>query len=161
MSERSTSELRPARCERGNPLPPHGLLFPISRQDSTYHGLCYTSHGALAGTRNSSQGPPFWMSTELLGAVVSSTSGKGIRSWCDGSSDISFMGWTHWAISRSSQCSKTGVIKAVECAILSGMVHIEEPLLLIGKSCPCGGSGFPLSLSEWYSTICLTPYNRK
>ena len=23
------------------------------RQDSIYHGLCYTSHGALAGTRNS------------------------------------------------------------------------------------------------------------
>ena len=38
--------------ERGNPLPPHGLLFPISRQDNTYHGLCYTSRGALAGTRN-------------------------------------------------------------------------------------------------------------
>ena len=45
--------------ERGNSLPAlHGLLFPISRQDSTYHGLCYTSHGALAGTRNSSMGPP-------------------------------------------------------------------------------------------------------
>ena len=29
------------------------------RQDSTYHGLCYTSHGALAGTRNSSMGPPW------------------------------------------------------------------------------------------------------
>ena len=39
--------------ERGNPLPPHRLLFPIStmvllyasshRQDNTYHGLCYTS----------------------------------------------------------------------------------------------------------------------
>ena len=28
------------------------------RQDSTYHGLCYTSRGALAGTRNSSMGPP-------------------------------------------------------------------------------------------------------
>ena len=27
-------------------------------QDSTYHGLCYTSRGALAGTRNSSMGPP-------------------------------------------------------------------------------------------------------
>ena len=26
-----------------------------------------------------------------------------------------------------------------------GMVHIKEPLLLIGKSNPCGGSGFPLS----------------
>ena len=26
--------------------------------DNTYHGLCYTSRGALAGTRNSSMGPP-------------------------------------------------------------------------------------------------------
>ena len=45
--------------ERRNPLP---SLFPISSkfffiyapshiQDSTYHGLCYTSRGALAGTR--------------------------------------------------------------------------------------------------------------
>ena len=42
-----------------------------------------------------------------------------------------------------------------------GIVHIKEPLLLIGKSSPCGGSGFPLSLSEWSSTICPTPYNRK
>ena len=25
----------------------------------------------------------------------------------------------------------------------------------------CGGSGFPLSLSEWSYIICLTPYNRK
>ena len=52
--------------ERGNPLPPHGLrlaarviLYASShRQDNTYHGLCYTSRGALAGTRNSSMGPP-------------------------------------------------------------------------------------------------------
>ena len=54
--------------EKGNPLPPRRLLFPINskgsfictihRQDSTYHGLCYTSRGALAGTRNSSMGPP-------------------------------------------------------------------------------------------------------
>ena len=54
--------------ERRNPLPLQGLLFPISskdcficiipHQDNTYHGLCYTSHGALAGTRNSSMGPP-------------------------------------------------------------------------------------------------------
>ena len=51
--------------ERGNPLPPHGLLVPINikgsyiyapshRQDSTYHNLC----GALDGTRNSSMVPP-------------------------------------------------------------------------------------------------------
>ena len=35
------------------------LLYTLShKQDSTYHGLCYTSCGALAGTRNSSMGPP-------------------------------------------------------------------------------------------------------
>ena len=55
---------------------------------------------------------------------------------------------------------------------VGGVMHIKEPLLLIGKSSLCGGSGFPLSLSEWSFTICLTlyewsfticltPYNRK
>ena len=34
------------------------LYAPSHRQDSTYHGLCYTSRGALAGTRNSSMAPP-------------------------------------------------------------------------------------------------------
>ena len=34
------------------------LYAPSHRQDSTYHGLCYTSRGTLAGTRNSSMGPP-------------------------------------------------------------------------------------------------------
>ena len=48
--------------EKGNPLPPHKLLFPNSsrvllyasshRRVNTYHGLCYASRGALAGTRN-------------------------------------------------------------------------------------------------------------
>ena len=32
------------------------LYAPSHRHDSTYHGLCYTSRGALAGTRNSSVG---------------------------------------------------------------------------------------------------------
>ena len=54
--------------EKGNPLPLHRLLLSINskvllyapshRQDNTYHGLCYTSRGALAGKRNSSMGPP-------------------------------------------------------------------------------------------------------
>ena len=45
--------------KRGNPLPPHGYSFRLAarvllyasshRQDSTYHGLCYISRGALAG----------------------------------------------------------------------------------------------------------------
>ena len=34
------------------------LYAPSHRQDSTHHGLCYTSRGALAGTRYSSMGPP-------------------------------------------------------------------------------------------------------
>ena len=34
------------------------LYAPSHRQDSTCHGLCYTSRGALTGTRTSSMGPP-------------------------------------------------------------------------------------------------------
>ena len=34
------------------------LYAPSHRQDNTSHGLCYTSRGALAGTRNSSKGHP-------------------------------------------------------------------------------------------------------
>ena len=53
--------------ERGNLLPPHMLPLqaarvilyaPSHRQDNTYHSLYYTSRRALAGTRNSSMGPP-------------------------------------------------------------------------------------------------------
>ena len=57
-----------SECQKGNPLLPHRLFFlltarvilyaPSHRQDSKYHSLCYTSRGALAGTRNSSMGPP-------------------------------------------------------------------------------------------------------
>ena len=41
------------------------------------------------------------------------------------------------------------------CYPVCGMVHIKEPLLLIGKS-----SGFPLTIRVVF-TICPTPYNRK
>ena len=34
----------------------------------------------------------------------------------------------------------------VVCPILSGIVHIKEPLLLIGKSGLWGGSWFPLTM---------------
>ena len=52
-----------ADSERENPLsqllPVRVLLYaPSHRQDNTYHGLCYTSRGALAGARNSSMGSP-------------------------------------------------------------------------------------------------------
>ena len=58
--------LRVIQIARGNPLPPHGLLFPISSNCSfictipdriTHTTAFVTSRGALAGTRNSSMGP--------------------------------------------------------------------------------------------------------
>ena len=39
------------------------------------------------------------------------------------------------------------------CYPVCGMMHIKEPLLLIRKSSPFGGNGFPLSLSEWIQWI--------
>ena len=62
--------------EKGNLLSPHRLLLSINskvflyapshRQDNSYHGLCYTSRGALAGTRNSSMGLGNYVILELL-----------------------------------------------------------------------------------------------
>ena len=47
------------------------------------------------------------------------------------------------------------------CFPVCRIVHIKEPLLLIGKSSSCGSSGFPLLLSEWSFTIGQTSYNHK
>ena len=71
--------------------------------------------------------------------------------------------WSYRAISHSSQCSTTGVTKAVVCVFfyVCGIMDIKEHLLLIGKMCPFDGSSrFPLSLSEWSFTVCLKPRNR-
>ena len=47
------------RCRYSYRLTARVLLYaPSHRQNNTYHCLCYTSRGALAGTRNSSMGPP-------------------------------------------------------------------------------------------------------
>ena len=83
------------------------------------------------------------------------------RSLCDGSSDRSFMvdplSYFSFQPVLHDRCNKGCGM----CYPVCWMVHIKEPLLLIRKSIPCGGSGFPVSLSVWYFTICLTPYNRK
>ena len=43
------------------------LLYALShRQDSDYHGLCYTSRGSLTRTRNSSMGPPWKIDPTIL-----------------------------------------------------------------------------------------------
>ena len=98
------------------------LYAPSHRQDNTYHGLCYTSCGTLAGTRNISMGPPHkgsirrpiapWANALPL-SYVPHPRGKSVCSW-----------WNNWALSRSSQCSTTGVTKAVVCAMLSVVWYI-------------------------------------
>ena len=68
--------------------------------------------------------------------------GKSVRSWCNGSSDRSFQPVLHdWYNKGCGMCYPG-----------CGMVHIKEPLLLIGKSSPCCGSGFPL-------TVCVVLYH--
>ena len=80
--------------------------------------------------------------------------GNSVRSWCDGSSDRSFM------VDPLSYFSFQPVLHdwfnkgCGMCYPVCGMVHIKEPLLVIGNSSP-------LLQSEWFFTICLTPYNRK
>ena len=59
------------------------LYAPSHRQDSTYHGLCYTSRGALAGTRNCSMGPPhehWWRIDRTTHRTVSERSYHGATS---------------------------------------------------------------------------------
>ena len=74
--------------------------------------------------------------------------GKSVHSWCDGSSDRSFMvdplSYFSFQPVLHNWCNKGCGI----CYPVCGMVHIKEPLLLIGKSSPCGSNRFPLSLSE-------------
>ena len=75
--------------ERGNPLLPHRLFSTISstvflyasshRQANTYHGLCYTSRGAMAGTRNSPMGPP-WRIDPMTHRTLSERSYHGATS---------------------------------------------------------------------------------
>ena len=62
VKDHSYSEREETRCRHicySFRLAARVLLYaPSHRQDNTYHGLCYTSRGALARTRNSSMGPP-------------------------------------------------------------------------------------------------------
>ena len=70
--------------------------------------------------------------------------------------------WTHFSYLSFQPVSHDWCNKGRGmCYPVCGVIHIKELVLLIRKSSLCGGSGFPLSLSEWFFTICLTPYNRK
>ena len=76
---------------------------------------------------------------------------------CNGSSDRSFMvnplSYFSFQPVLHDWCNKGCGM----CYPVCGMVHIKEPLLLIGKSIPYGGSGFPLSLSNGHLPM---PYSK-
>ena len=69
-------------------------------------------------------------------------SGKSVRSWCNGSSDPSFMvdplNYFSFQSVLHDWCNKGCDMYYPVC----GMMHIKEPLLLIEKSSPCGAAGF-------------------
>ena len=139
--------------ERWNPLPPHGLLFPIISKfffymhhptDRITHTMAFATQIAqwVQGAGHSSEVEHSLMVRWVVGSIL-----HGV----DPLSYFSFQPVLHdW-------CNKGYGMYYPVC----GMVHIKEPLLLIDKSSLCGGSGFPFSLSEWSLTICLTPYNRR
>ena len=82
-----------------------------------------------------------------------------VHSWCDGSSDRSFMVDPLSYFWFQPVIHDWGNKGCGMCYPVCGMMHIKEPSLR--KSSACGSSGFPLLLSEWSYTMCLSPYNRK
>ena len=79
--------------------------------------------------------------------------GNSVHSWCNGSSDRSFM------VDPLSYFSFQPVLRDW-CNKGCGMCYPVCGMMLIGKSSPCCNSRFPLLLSDWSFTICLTPDNR-
>ena len=77
------------------------LYAPSHSQDSTYHGLCYTSRGAHAGIKNSSMGSPW-----RINPTTHRTMSK--RSY-------------HGATSRSEFLGSP-VVETSQCAVDSGSV---------------------------------------
>ena len=66
------------------------LYAPSHRQDRTYHSLCFTSCGALAGTRNSSVGPP-WRIDPMTHRTINECSYHSYISLQD-----TWSLWLHW-----------------------------------------------------------------
>ena len=82
---------------------------------------------------------PFWFHTEkgarcssVVRAFVHGTMGRRIDPSWGGLIELFLHDWCNTGRSM--------------CYPVYGMVDIKEPLLLIGKRSPCGGSGFPLTI---------------
>ena len=140
-------------------------LFWSSKTEKKVHIQLTTHKVNIPSTNNQPTGSLTVIHTKsaacLPNALPPEFRRKSVRSWCDGASDRSFMvdPLSYFSLQPvfHDWCNKGRGM----CYPVCGMVHIKERLLLIGNSSPCGGSEFPLSLSEWSFTICSTPYNRK
>ena len=143
------------------------IRFPVYRATFNFH--CLIRHGLIDFVfhlRSSRHVPMYGLSTLcrlrwaewfLFSYVDVSIWHLSFLEWCDGSSDRSFMGMDPLSYFSFQPVFHDWYNKGCGmCYPVCGMVHIKEPLLLIGKSSLCGGR-FPFSLSEWS----LTPYNRK
>ena len=108
-----------------------------------------------------------WLShLKVLGSHFSTGSERdvaqwlSVHSWCDGLLDRSLMVdpliYYSFKLVLHDWCNKGCGM----CYPVCEMVHIKEPLLLIGKNSPCG-SRFPFLISERSFTICPIPYNLK
>ena len=153
------------------------LYAPSHRQDSTYHSLCYTSRGTLAGMQKRLMGPSWGIDpTTHCTMRERSYHGATSRSYIN-TFYLRLYGVTisiekkfklFWKCNLKSAALQKYIYIYFSfqpvlhdwynkgrgmCYPVCGMVHIKEPLLLIDKSSPCGGSRFPLSLSEWSLTI--------
>ena len=161
------------------------LYAPSHRQDSTYHGLCYTSRGALAGTRNRSIGrPPHEgsirrpitpranaLTTELRPAPRPREVKCVVAAHLTDEAQLVVSALVTPRVITTRGAHLRGARRSSWCDGSSDRSFTVEPLSYFSfqpvfhDCCMC----YPvwrqrvssLSLSEWSFTICLTPYNRK
>ena len=76
-------------------------------------GITYSDHRYALLDHN-------WYITIVLFLIPGASCSSVVRAFAHGAMGrrIDASWWTHWPISRSSQCTTTGVTKAVACAIL-------------------------------------------
>ena len=113
------------------------LYAPSHRQDSTYHNLCYTSRGALAGMRNSSVDT--WRidptthrtmsersTSELCPAHLDLTNQFQGVSICDKYSLISSASWTRLPVSSLASRSLSSPMSSRESLIIRSSLRAKN-----------------------------------
>ena len=116
------------------------LHGPSHRQDNTYHGLCYTSRGALAGPRNSSMGQPHEGSIR-----------RPIAPWANALplSYVPLPAWKQWNVAQHAvECSATHAAVSEEVVKVSGVCGVWVCGVWVWGVCL--GGGF-LRCTHWFS----------